>query len=100
VFFAAFSVLAVEDYEISDVVGENGSPLTDGMFKLLSVCFAGAFQLQNMDDIVAAIPQDLGKDGSHILIEQKADCRHQPPISGVAMEVLSWMSLSMSSLLS
>ena len=68
VFFAAFSVLAVEHDKISDVVGENGSPLTDSMVKLLSVSFAGALQLQNMDHIVAPMPEDLGKDGSHILI--------------------------------
>jgi len=69
VFFAVLPVLAIEDYEISYVVGENGSLLANSVLKLLSVSFASTLQLQNMDDIVATMPEYLAKDRSHILIE-------------------------------
>lgn len=44
-FFAVLPVLAIEDYEISYVVGENGSLLANSLFKLLTVSFASTLQL-------------------------------------------------------
>jgi hypothetical protein len=76
VFFAVVPVFAVEACEIFYVVGEYGSLLVDSAFKLVSIDFTSALQLQNMDCIIIPLPENLGERGSYILIEQNADFRH------------------------
>jgi hypothetical protein len=75
-FFAAFPILSIEPDEIANVVRENGSLLVGRVFKLLSVGFASALQIQHVYRVVTPLAENIGEQGPNILVKQNNDLRH------------------------
>ncbi len=89
--------MPIKPKKISNIVGENRSLLAHSKFKLFSVGFARALQVQDVDRIVASLAKNLGQQRPHIFVEQQADLSHQLAASVVESAELSRRSLSIDS---
>lgn len=90
--------MPIKPNKISNVVGENRSLLANSEFKLFSIGFTSALQVQDVDRIVAPLTKNLGKQRPNIFVEQQADLNHQLAASGDESVELSRSSLSIDSL--
>ena len=76
--FPPRAVVLVEYRIVADVMGQDGTVLSRGVRKLLGVALATTIQLQHMNGVVSALPQNLGEQHTDVFIEQQADRRHHP----------------------
>jgi hypothetical protein len=79
VLLALLTVVAVEKYEVPDVVGQNRASSLDGKSKLLRIAESGPIQVDNMLCIVTALAKSPCQQGPNVFVDEQANRRHQRP---------------------
>ena len=80
-FLVRFTIVSIERYKVADIVRQDRALLAYGKVQLLHIGYPAAPDFGDMDDIVAALPENFCKWWPNVLIQQKSNLGHLP-VSG------------------